>query len=84
MKIELNPKANELCVGDLKLGDVFQVKTYGIDYYMIVHLYTPHVLDASPHDGGCTALCLNTNQVVKLRSNIPVDVLNNVVITNKG
>lgn len=84
MKIDLNPKVDELCVGDLKLGDVFQVKAICIDYYMIVRLYAPHVLDAKPCDGGCTVLSLHNNQVMKLSPNLPVVVLHNVVITNKG
>ena len=84
MKIDLNPKVNKLCVGDLKLGDVFQVKSTCTDYYMIVQLFTPHVTETKPRDEGCTVLSLNTNQVMKLNSNLPAVVLHDVVITNKG
>ena len=84
MKIDLNPKTKDLCVGDLKLGDVFQVKAYGIGYYMIVKLFTPHVVPTDCSYEGCTVLCLNDNEVMKLRSNLPVVLLHDVVITNKG
>lgn len=84
MKIDLNPKDKDLTVGDLKLGDVFQVKTYGIGYYMIVKLFTPHVVSTDCNYEGCTVLCLIDNEVMKLRSNLPVVVFHDAVITNKG
>ena len=68
MKIDLNLKAKELRVGDLKLGDVFQVKSTCTDYYMIVQLFTPHVTETKPRDEGCTVLSLNTNQVMKIKT----------------
>lgn len=83
MKIDLELKSPELKVGDLKLGDVFQVKATCIDHYMIVQLYTPHVSETDLREG-CVVLSLCTNQVMKLDSNLPVSVIHNVVITNKG
>lgn len=83
MKIDLEFKNPELKVGDLKLGDVFQVKATCIDHYMIVQLYTPHVSETDLREG-CVVLSLRTNQVMKLDSNLPVSVIHNVVITNKG
>ena len=83
MKIDLELKSPELKVGDLKLGDVFQVKATSIDHYMIVQLYTPHVSETDLREG-CVVLSLRTNQVMKLDSNLPVSVIHNVVITNKG
>lgn len=83
MKIDLELKSPELKVGDLKLGDVFQVKATCIDHYMIVQLYTPHVSETDLREG-CVVLSLRTNQVMKLDSNLPVSVIHNVVITNKG
>ncbi len=82
MKIDLEFKNPELKVGDLKLGDVFQVKATCIDHYMIVQLYTPHVSETDLRNG-CVVLSLNTNQVMKLDSNLPVSVIHNVVITNR-
>lgn len=82
MKIDLELKNPELKVGDLKLGDVFQVKATCIDHYMIVQLYTPHVSETDLRNG-CVVLSLNTNQVMKLDSNLPVSVIHNVVITNR-
>ena len=84
MKIDLEWKNPDLTVGDLKLGDVFQVKTTAVDYYMIVQLYTPHVFENSRVKNGCAVVNLNTNQVMQLDSNLPVVVIPNVVITNKG
>lgn len=82
MKIDLELKNPELKVGDLKLGDVFQVKLTGIDYYMIVQLYTPHVSETDLRNG-CVVLSLNTNRVMKLDSNLPVSVIHDAVITNR-
>lgn len=82
MKIDLSLKAKELRVGDLKLGDVFQVKATCVDYYMIVQLYTPHVSETDLRNG-CVVLSLSTNQVMKLDSNLPVSVIHDAVITNK-
>ena len=82
MKIDLELKDPDLTVGDLKLGDVFQVKMTGIDYYMIVKLYTPHVSETDLRNG-CVVLSLSTNQVMKLDSNLPVSVIHDAVITNK-
>lgn len=82
MKIDLEFKNPELKVGDLKLGDVFQVKATCIDHYMIVQLYTPHVSETDLRNG-CVVLSLNTNQVMKLDSNLPVSVIHNAVITNR-
>lgn len=84
MKIDLKVNEPSLCVGDLKLGDVFQVKDYGISYYMIVKLFTPHVVPTDCSYEGCTVLCLDDNEVMKLRSNLPVVVFHDAVITNKG
>lgn len=82
MRIDLELKDPDLTVGDLKLGDVFQVKATCIDHYMIVQLYTPHVSETDLRNG-CVVLSLRTNQVMKLDSNLPVSVIHNVVITNR-
>lgn len=84
MKIDLEHKNPDLKVGDLKLGDVFQVKTTGVDYYMIIQLYTPHVFENSRVKNGCAVVSLNTNQVMQLDSNLPVVIIPDAVITNKG
>ena len=83
MKIDLELKSPEVKVGDLKLGDVFQVKATCIDHYMIVQLYTPHVSETDLREG-CVVLSLRTNQVMKLDSNLPVILIPDAVITNKG
>lgn len=84
MKIDLNLKSKELRVGDLKLGDVFQVKATCIDYYLVVSLFTPHVTESDRRDSGTVVLGLRTNQVMKLASDLPVVLIPDAVITNKG
>lgn len=84
MKIDLELKSPELKVGDLKLGDVFQVKATCIDHYMVVQLYTPHVTESNKKDSGTIVLGLRTNQVMKLNSKLPVILIPDAVITNKG
>lgn len=83
MKIDLELKDQRLTVGDLKLGDVFQVKNTGTSFYMVVQLFTPHVKEVNP-DVGCVVFNLNINQVMKIGSDIPVILVHDVVITNKG
>lgn len=83
MRIDLEWKNPELKLSDLKLGDVFQVKNTGISYYMVVQLFTPHVAEVKP-SAGCVVLNLNINQVMKLASDIPVVLIPDAVVTNKG
>lgn len=84
MKINLKVNEPSLCVGDLKLGDVFQIRETQADFYMIVQLFKPQVEETKPSDGGCVVLSLTNNKVLKLRSKSKVVVLHDVVITNKG
>lgn len=83
MKIDLELKDPDLTVGDLKLGDVFQVKNRSTTFYMIVQLFTPHLKEVNP-DFGCVVLDLHDNQVMKIGSDHPVVLIPDVVITNKG
>ena len=84
MKIDLELKDPDLTVGDLKLGDVFQVKSTCVDHYLVVSLFTPHVTESNRKDSGTVVLGLRTNQVMKLNSNLPVILIPDAVITNKG
>lgn len=84
MKIDLECKNPDLTVGDLKLGDVFQVKATRVDHYLVVSLFTPHVKESEKRDTGTVVLGLRTNQVMKLASNLPVILIPDAVITNKG
>lgn len=84
MKINLEVNEPSLCVGDLKLGDVFQLKETRADFYMVVQLFTSQVVETKPSDGGCVVLSLTNKQVIKLSSKSKVVLLHNVVITNKG
>lgn len=84
MKIDLELKDPDLTVGDLKLGDVFQVKATRVDHYLVVSLFTPHVKESDRRDSGTVVLGLRTNQVMKLASDIPVVLIPDAVVTNKG
>lgn len=84
MKIDLEVNEPSLCVGDLKLGDVFQIRETRADFYMVVQLFTSHVRETKPSDSGCVVLSLMNNQVIKLRSESKVILIHDVVITNKG
>ncbi|WJJ57395.1 hypothetical protein [Escherichia phage 4E8] len=84
MKIDLELKDPDLTVGDLKLGDVFQVKATRFGHYLVVGLFTPHVTESNKKDSGTVVLSLSTNQVMKLASDLPVVLIPDAVITNKG
>lgn len=84
MKINLKVNEPSLCVGDLKLGDVFQIRDTRADFYMVVQLFTSQVKETKPSDGGCVVLSLTNKQVIKLYPTTRVIVLHDVVITNQG
>ena len=84
MKINLKVNEPSLYVGDLKLGDVFQIRDTRADFYMVVQLFTSQVKETKPSDGGCVVLNLTRKQVIKIHSTTRVIVLHDVVITNQG
>lgn len=84
MKINLRVNEPSLCVGDLKLGDVFQIRDTRADFYMVVQLFTSQIEETKPSDGGCVVLSLTNKQVIKLYPTTRVIVLHDVVITNQG
>lgn len=84
MKIDLKVNEPSLYVGDLELGEVFQIKETRADFYMIVELFNSQIKEVDRSDMGCIALSLKQNRVVKLSPKAQVVVLHDVVITNKG
>ncbi len=84
MKIDLKVNEPSLCVGDLKVGDVFQIRETRADFYMVVQLFKSQIEETKPSDGGCVVLSLTNKQVIKLSSKSKVVLLHDVVITNKG
>ncbi len=84
MKIDLELKDPDLTVGDLVLGDVFQIRDTRADFYMVVQLFSPQIKEVKPSDGGCVVLSLTNKKVIKLRSKSKVILVPDVVITNKG
>lgn len=84
MKIDLELKDPDLTLGGLKLGDVFQVKATRGDHYLVVSLFIPHVKESNMKDSETVVLGLRSNQVMKLASSLPVVLIPDVVITNKG
>lgn len=84
MKIDLKVNEPSLCVGDLELGEVFQIRETRADFYMVVQLFKSQVEETKPSDGGCVVLSLTNKQVLKISSKSKVIVLHDVVITNKG
>lgn len=84
MKIDLKVNEPSLCVGDLVLGDVFQIRETRSDFYMVVQLFSSQIKEVKPSDGGCVVLSLANKKVIKLNSKSKVILVPDVVITNKG